>query len=213
MAAIWKGHISFGLVSIPISLHTAETKDELKFNLLDRRNGSRVRNRRVNEATGEEVPWSDIVKAYEMEKDRYVVLEKEDFERAKGGAARSIEIERFVDEGEIQFAYFEKPYYVVPGKKAEKGYVILREALKGLKKIGIARVVLGSREHVAALMPVGNSLMLELLRYAEELRDTSEFSFPGGNLEALKISEKEIELARLLVENLSGGWDPDAYHD
>jgi DNA end-binding protein Ku len=212
-ASMWKGHISFGLVNIPVSLHSAETRDELKFRMLDRRNNAKVRYKRVNDATGEDVPWGEIVKAYPLDKNSFVILEIEDFRQAALEATQSVEIEAFVDEDSIDTVYFEKPYYVVPQKKAEKGYVLLRDVLKKTGKIGIARVVMGARQYIAALIPAGNALVLDILRYQHELKDPSEFSFPGEAPEAYKITPKEVSLAELLVDNLSGEWEPQAFKD
>lgn len=212
-ASIWKGHISFGLVNIPVSLHTAESREELKFRMLDRRNNARIRYRRVNEVTGEDVPWEEIVKAYPLDKNSMVILEKDDFRKAAIEATQTVSIETFVDKNSIDTVYFEKPYYVVPQKKAEKGYVLLRDVLKKTHKIGIAKVVIGARQHIAALIPAGNALVLDVLRYHHELKDPSELSFPGEDQKTYKITSKEESLAELLVENLSGGWDPQAYRD
>jgi DNA end-binding protein Ku len=212
-AAVWKGHISFGLVNIPVTLHSAETREELKFKMLDRRNNAKIRYRRVNEVTGEDVPWQEIVKAYPLDKNSVVILEKEDFRRASLEATQTVDIEAFVDKDLIDTVYFEKPYYVVPQKKAEKGYVLLRDVLIKTQKVGIAKVIFGARQYIAALMPAGKALVLEILRYQHELKDPSEFSFPGETPEAYKITPKEVSLAELLVENLSGEWEPQAFKD
>jgi DNA end-binding protein Ku len=211
---IWKGNISFGLVNIPITLYTAEQKSELHFKLLDKRTSSEIRYERVNEETKQEVPWDQIVKGYEYDPGRYVVVTEEDFRKAAVEATQTIEITDFVDLASIGYAYFEKPYYVVPGKKAEKGYVLLREVLKRTSKVAIAQVVIRSRQYLSALIPQGNALVLNILRYHHELRDSAEFNFPAGGLsEDYKVSEKEMEIAKMLVDSMSTDWDPARYHD
>lgn len=210
---IWKGHVSFGLVNIPVSLFPGEKHDDLHFRLLDSRDRARIRYERVNEVTGQEVPWDEVVKAYEFEDGNYVVLEEEDFKRAAVEATQTVEIEDFVDQDALEYVYFERPYYLVPGKKGEKGYVLLREALKRTRKIGIARVVLRERQYLSAVLPQGRALVLALLRYRHELRDPAEFELPGEDLQMYKVAEKEIDLAEKLIEAMSAGWEPEKYHD
>jgi DNA end-binding protein Ku len=211
--AIWKGNISFGLVNIPISLYPAENRSDLHFKLLDRRNGARIRYQRVNEATGEEVPWDEIAKAYEYDDEGYVLLEEEDFKKADVEASQTIEIEDFVDADAVDYVYFDKPYYLVPGKRGEKGYVLMRETLKRLRKVGIARVVIRTKQYLAALIPEGNALVLDLLRYRHEVRDPADFEFPSEDLQAYRISEKELDMAHQLVEAMSTEWNPEKYKD
>lgn len=210
---IWKGHISFGLVNVPITLYSAEQRADLSFHMVDSRNSARVRYERVNEATGEEVPWDKIVKGYEYDGGSYVLLSDEELERAQPELTKTIEIEEFVDAEEIGPAYFDKPYYLVPGKGGEKGYVLLREALQESKKVGIARVVIRARGHIAALMPQGNALILNLLRYGQELRSMDDYDFPSAGLKEHKVSRKELDLARQLIDGMSDRWDPNEFHD
>lgn len=210
---IWKGSISFGLVNIPIALFPGEKQVDLHFQLIDSRNHARVRYRRVNEVTGDEVPWNEIVKGYEYEDGNFVLLSDEDFKHADREATRTIEIEDFVDVSAIDRVYFEKPYYLVPGKGGEKGYVLLREALRRSGKIGIARVVIHTREYLAALFPEGDAMVLDLLRYRQELRDLVEFDLPHGDLKSYKISDKELELAESLVNSMAAEWEPEKYRD
>ncbi len=210
---IWKGNISFGLVNIPITLYSAEKKSELHFKLLDKRTRSAIRYERVNEETHQEVPPDQIVKGYEYDPGQYVLLSDEDFRNAAVEATQTIEITDFVDLASIGYAYFEKPYYVIPGKRAEKGYVLLREVLKRTRKVAIAQVVIRSRQYLSALIPQENALVLNILRYYHELGDTSEFDLPAGGLEDYKISEKELEIATMLVEGMSAEWDPARYRD
>lgn len=210
---VWKGHISFGLVNVPISLYSAEQKTGLSFNLLDSRNHARVRYERVNEATGEEVPWNQIVKGFEYEDGNYVLMEEEDFQRAAVEATQTVEIEGFVDQSEISSMYYEKPYYLVPQEKGEKGYVLLRETLRASQKVGIARVVIRTRQYMAALLVQGDALVLNLLRFAQELRDPENYDLPTGSLKDYNISARELDMAEKLIEAMSMEWDPEQYHD
>ncbi len=210
---IWKGSISFGLVNIPITLYSAEQKTELHFKLLDKRSKSEVHYQRVNEDTGQEVPWDQIVKGYQYEGGDYVLLDDEDFKKAAVEATQMIEISDFVDLSAIEFKYFEKPYYVVPGKKAEKGYVLLREVLKRTGKVAISKVVIRTRQYLSALIPQENALVLNILRYYQELRDESEFDFPTGSIEQYKVTDRELQIAEMLVESMTNEWDPEKYHD
>lgn len=210
---IWKGSISFGLVNIPITLYSAEQKSELHFKLLDKRSKSEVHYQRVNEDTGQEVPWDQIVKGYKYEGGDYVLLDDEDFKRAAAEATQMIEISDFVDLSAIEFKYFEKPYYVVPGKKADKGYVLLREVLKRTGKVAISKVVIRTRQYLSALIPQQNAMILNILRYYQELREESEFNFPTGSIEQYKVTDRELQIAEMLVESMTSEWDPEKYHD
>jgi DNA end-binding protein Ku len=210
---IWKGSISFGLVNIPITLLPAEKSSDLHFQMIDSRNHARVRYQRVNEVTGEEVPWDEIVKGYEYEEDNYILLSDEDFKRADQEATKTIEIEDFVDFEAIDHTYFDKPYYLVPGKGGEKGYVLLREALRRTGRAGIARVVIRTKEYLTALVPQGDALILELLRYHHALRSLEEFDIPHGDLKNYKVSERELDLAETLVDSMKAEWQPEKYHD
>ncbi|MEW6250385.1 MAG: Ku protein [Planctomycetota bacterium] len=210
---IWKGQISFGLVNVPVVLYSADQARELHFNLIDRRNNARVRYERVNETTGEPVPWDEIVKGYAWSADRLVLLSDEDFKRAAVEASRTVEIQDFVDAREVDLRYFEKPYYLAPDKRGEKGYVLLREALQRAGKLGIATVVIHSRQHLAALQALGPGLVLMLLRFHDELRPLEEFELPKGGLEDYRISPKELDLAGQLIESMAGTWEPQKYRD
>jgi DNA end-binding protein Ku len=210
---IWKGHISFGLVNVPVVLFSGEQRADISFHLIDSRNSARVRYERVNEETGQEVPWDKIVKGYEYEENNYVLLSDDELEHAAVEMTRTIEIEQFVELSEIDVRFFERPYFLVPGTKGEKGYVLLREALAKTKKAGIARVVIRNRQHLAALIPQGDVLVLELLRFAQELRDLSEHEIPGQDLKKYKVSKQEIDLATKLVEGMTADWEPTAFED
>ena len=210
---IWKGSVSFGLVNVPITLYSAEERSEMHFKLLDKRNRSEVRYERVSENTGEQVPWDQIVKGYKQDGGDYVLLTDEDFKKAAVEATQTIEIEDFVNLAAIEYKYFEKPYYVVPGKMADKGFVILREVLKRTGKVGIGKVVIHTRQYLSALIPQGNVLVLNILRYYQELRDPAEFKFPAGSIEDYKVTERELQIAEMLVDNMTSEWDPRKYHD
>jgi DNA end-binding protein Ku len=211
---IWKGHISFGLVNVPVVLYSAEQRTgDLSFRLIDSRNAARVRYERVNEETGEEVPWDKIVKGYEYEEGNYVLLSEEELERASPEMTRTIEIDEFVDLAEIDVRFFDRPYILVPGNKGEKGYVLLREAIAASGQAGIARVVIRARQYLAALIAQGNALVLELLRYPQELVDTDEFDLPSDDLREYGVQKKEIDLAGKLIAGMAAKWSPSKHHD
>jgi DNA end-binding protein Ku len=209
---IWKGFISFGLVMIPVTLYSGESpQSSIDLDMLDKRDHERIRYQRVNEKTGREVAWSSIVKGYQYEEGKYVVLTPDDFKLAAKNAVRGgIEILDFVDQTEISPAYFEKPYFLEPGKHGEKGYVVLRETLKKSGRAGIAKTVIQTREHLAALLVEGNALQLITMRFADELRDASELKLPAGGARG---STREIEMAERLVQGMTSSWDPSKYHD
>ena len=212
-ATIWTGTLSFGLLHVPVKLMPGERSVDLHFRMLDSRNNARVRYERVNAETGEEVPWKDIVKAFEYDKGNYVVLDPEDIKAASSEGKEAVEIEAFVDLGDIDLRHFEKPYVLVPGKKAEKGYVLLRETLRKTGKAGIARVVVRQREYLAAVVPHEDAIILMLLRYKQELVSLDEFKLPEGKASDYRVSPKEIEMATRLIESMAVPWDPDDYKD
>ncbi len=210
---IWKGQISFGLVNIPVSVFSAERRADLSFKLIDSRNSARVRYERVNEETGEEVPWNKIIKGYEYDSGSYVLLTEKDLERASVEMTKTIEIEQFINLTEIESVYFDRPYYIVPGKGAEKGYLLLREAMEKSGRIGIAQVVIRTRQYLAAVVPDGNALILNLLRYPQEVVSVDEFEFPGRELKKFKVTPKELELAEQLIDGMTTPWKPEDYRD
>jgi DNA end-binding protein Ku len=212
--AIWKGQISFGLVNVPVNLYPAESSaSEIHFNLLDSENMAHVKYQRINEVTGKEVPMDRVVKGYELENGEQVVLTRQELENFDVEATQTIEIQDFVDVSAIDYTFFDKPYYLVPGKKAEKGYVLLRETLHRTGKVGISKVVIRTRQYLAALMPQDNGLILNLLRYAHELRDLGRYDLPGRDLAAYKVSDRELEMAVNLVNTMTAKWEPEKYHD
>jgi DNA end-binding protein Ku len=210
---LWKGAISFGLVHIPVGLYSAEKRNSFDLTMLDRRSMKPVGFKRYNKETGEDVSWDDIVKGYEYEKDRYVVLTEEDFKRANVEATQTVDILSFVNRDEIGPMYYETPYYLAPDKRGHKGYALLRETLTQTGKIGVANVVIRTRQYVAALIPYENVILMNTLRYSSELRDTNELDVPSNNLKEVGVSPREVEMARRLVEGMSASWKPEEYRD
>lgn len=210
---IWSGTLSFGLLNVPVQLVTAERGgSDISFRMLDGKDKQPIKYKRVNAETGEEVPWDRIVKAYEYEKNHYVVIEEKDLKAAKPEAAETIDIEAFVGRDEISPMYFEKPYYLVPAKKAEKGYVLLRDVLKKTKKVGVARVVLRTRQYLALLMAEGDALVLDLLRFADEIVPQDDINVPGAAKEH-RVTPRELEMATKLIESMAAEWKPEEYRD
>ena len=209
MRAIWKGSISFGLVNIPIALYPATRKEELKFRLLRAADHSPVNYKRVAEADGKEVPWDQIVKGYEYEKGKFVVLGEKDFQRVDLEATQTVDIQDFVDVDEIDPMFFYKPYYLEPQKGGDKAYVLLREALAEGKKVGIAKVIIKTRQYLAGVKATKHALVLELMHFAAELSDAEKLNVP----KTLEPGEREMEMAKALVESMSSKWDPKKYKD
>jgi DNA end-binding protein Ku len=210
---IWTGTLSFGLLNVPVSLMTGSRTVDLHFRMLDSRSKTPIRYERVNAETGDEVPWKDIVKAFEYKKGSYVVLDKDDLKSAASEGREAVEVEAFVDATSIGPEYYEKPYVLVPGKKAEKGYVLLRETLRKTGKIGIARVVIRTREYLSAVMPKDKALILMILRFPQELVDASEYKIPEGAVSQYRIAPKELDMAEKLIESMSGEWTPGDFRD
>jgi DNA end-binding protein Ku len=210
---LWKGAISFGLVHIPVGLYSAEKRNSFDLTMLDRRSMKPVGFKRYNKETGEDVSWDDIVKGYEYEKDRYVVLTEEDFKRANVEATQTVDILSFVNRDQIGTMYYETPYYLAPDKRGHKGYALLRETLTQTGKIGIASVVIRTRQYVAALIPYKHVILMNTLRYPSELRDTDDLDVPSSNLKEVGVSSREVEMARKLVEGMSASWKPEDYRD
>lgn len=210
----WKGFVSFGLVNIPIILYSSEdTAEKITFHQIDKRDFARIKYQRVNAETGKEVPWKHIIKGYQYDKETIIPVEEGELEKVMGEEARTIAIDSFVPEESIQFIDIDKTYYLVPDKKRDKGYVILREALKKSKKIGIAKVIISSKDYVAAVACYENALVLYLLRYQEEIRPVSEFDIPSNRLKDYKVTTKEIQIANQLIQSMSSKWKPEQYKD
>lgn len=211
--ALWKGAISFGLVYIPVEMYTAVQEHDLDLTMLDRRDFSPVGYKRYNKKTGKDVTWDDIVKGYEYEDSEYVVLTDEDLKRANVEATQTIDIQAFVDAAEVPLTYYEHPYYLAPSKGGAKVYALLRETLRKSGKIGIATVVIRTKQHLCALVCMEDKIILNTLRYAEEIRSAEELKLPPATLKAAGISDKELQMALSLVEGMSDEWKPEQYHD
>jgi DNA end-binding protein Ku len=207
--AIWKGTISFGLVNIPIALYPTTRREELKFRLLRRSDLSPVNYKRVAERDGKEVPWDQIVKGYEYEKGKYVVFRDEDFQRVDLEATQTIDIQDFVDQKEIDPVFFYKPYYLEPQKGGDKAYAVLRDALKRRKKVGIAKVVIKTRQYLAGVKPEDGALVLELMHFADELTDTGKVHIP----KKVEATKREMNMATALIDGMSSKWNPKKYRD
>ena len=211
---IWTGTLSFGLLNIPVSLMSGERQSgDIHFRMLDSRNNQPVKYERVNAETGEEVPWKEIVKAFEYEKGNYVGIDESDIRDASPHGKETVDVEAFVDEKEIDPRYFEKPYVLVPGKKAEKGYVLLRETLKSLGKVGLAQVVIRTREYLCAVRPHGDALVLLLMRFPQELVDVEDYALPAGKAADYRISKRELDMAEELISAMAAKFDPGGYKD
>jgi DNA end-binding protein Ku len=208
---LWKGAISFGLVYIPVTLHSATAEHRMNFNLLDKRTMNPVGNQQVNKATGKAMDKEEIVKGFEYEKDQYVVVSPDEIKAALPKSTQTIDIEAFVDAGQIPSTYYNKPYYVAPAAKGEKPYLLLQKTLERTGKVGIAKVVISTRQHLAALFPSDDGLVLELLRWHDEVRDTAGLPLPGND--TAKVSDRELKMAEQLVKELAGKWKPEAFHD
>jgi DNA end-binding protein Ku len=209
MAAIWKGNITFGLVNIPVELRSAVRSDNISFRLLHGEDLSPVKYERVCQEDGETVPWDEIVKGYEYEKGKFVVMTDEDFEAATLEQSKTIDILDFVNEEEIDPRFFETPYFLVAGKGGDKAYALLREAMRETGSIGVGKIIIRQKQHLASVKVVGDALVLELMRFAHELVNPEEFSFPA----AKAVRPQELEMAQQLIGNLEAPFDPTKYTD
>jgi DNA end-binding protein Ku len=207
--AIWSGAINFGLVTIPVKLQTAIRTNDLRFNFLHKTDEGRINNVRRCSLDGEEVTYDDIVRGYEYEKGRYVILSDDDLKSVNPEATQSVDIVQFVDLAEINPMYFDKPYYLEPDKRGRHAYALLREALKTSGKVGIAKVVIRSREHLAALKPNGDALVLELMHFADEIVDQSTLEFPAQETPL----ENEMKMAMMLIDTMAAAFDPEQFRD
>jgi DNA end-binding protein Ku len=211
--AIWKGAVSFGLVYIPVQMYSASQSSSLDLDFLDKRDFAPVGYQRVNKKTGKVVEWADIVKGYQYRKGQYVALSDEDFRQANVKATQTIEIAQFVPAASIPSEFFETPYYLEPAKGGAKVYALLRETLKRADKVGIATYVMRGRQHLAALRASGKALVLNTLRFAEEIRSPDQLELPAATEKAAGLSPKELAMAARLVEEMSGDWQPDEFKD
>src|SRR3954465_435294 len=209
MAAIWKGSLTFGLVNIPVELKTAVRADHISFRLLHEQDLSPIKYERVCQADGDPVPWNEIVKGYEYEKGKFVVMTDEDFKTAALEQSKTIDILDFVKQEEIDPRYFESPYYLVSGKGGEKPYALLREAIRNSGAVGIGKIIIRQSQHLAAVKVIGDAMVLEIMRFANELVDPSEYSFPAREA----VRPQELQMAEQLIDNLAEPFDPERYTD
>jgi len=208
---IWSGTITFGLVTVPVKLVTATRSQDVRFNQLEEGTGSRIRYRKVSEATGEEVPNERIVKGYEISPGQYVVVDQEEMDAFAPKATRMIEIEDFVDLDQIDPIFFDNPYYLTPDRGAAKPYRLLLDAMADLEKVAVGRFVLRGKEHLVAIRPLGDALCIETMRYVDEVVPIEELEgLPDGEVEPTK---RELDMAHQLIEALSGDFEPEKYHD
>lgn len=210
--AIWNGDISFGLIGIQVELFSATASDRISFHLVDKRDGARIRYQRVNEDTGEEVPWSQIEKSYQNEKGDQIILEKAELEEFEPKLTKTVELEEFIDLEAISPLFFDTPYYLVPGKRSQKSYVLLRETLRQANKCGMGRVVIRTKEHLCIIFPLEDVLVLHLLHFPEEIKDFSEYELPKIESFENKIRANELDLSYQLIKTMSEPWNPDKYH-
>ena len=210
---LWKGAISFGLVHIPVALHTATSETGIDFDWLDKRTMDPVGYKRVNKKTGKEVDKDNIVKGIEVEDGQYVVLTDEEIKAAYPRATQTIEIEAFVPMNELPFVYLDRPYYLSPVGKGDKVYALLRETLLKTGRVGIARVVIQTKQHLAALAPSGPALILNLLRWGESVRTWDQLDLPPPGVKGVGLKERELEMAEQLVDEMTTHWDPSKFHD
>lgn len=210
---VWKGAISFGLVHIPVALYTATTSGGVDFDWLDRRTMEPVGYKRINKKTGKEIASADIVKGVEVQDGQYVVLSADEIKSAFPKTTQTIEIESFIQASEIPFVYLERPYYLAPINRGEKVYALLREALLETGRVGIARVVIQTKQHLAVLVPSGPALILNLLRWGGEIRSFEALKLPPAGVKAAGLKEGELKMARQLIEEMSAPWDADEFRD
>lgn len=208
MRAIWSGALSFGLVNIPIKMYTASKDEGLDFDLLHKKDYSPIRYAKVCKTEEKEVPYNELVKGYEYEKGDYVILQQDDFIKANVKKTKTIDVLEFVNEGEIDSVYYEKPYYLEPDKSAQKAYSLMIEALRKSKKVGIAKFVIRTRQRLGIIKPLDNVIVLNQMRFQSEIKDAKEIKAPN-----LEVSDKEIEMALALINQLSGDFKPEEFHD
>jgi DNA end-binding protein Ku len=210
---LWKGAISFGLVHIPVGLHSATSESGVDFDWLDKRSMDPVGYKRINKRTGKEITKENIVKGVEYEDGQYVVLSEEEIKSAYPKTTQTIEIESFVPNTEIPFVYLERPYYVAPINKGQKVYALLRDTLLKTQRVGIARVIIQTKQHLAVLVPSGPVLVLNLLRWGADIRSLEELDLPPVGAKAAGLSDKELAMAKQLVDDMTGKWDPEQFTD
>jgi len=211
--ALWKGAISFGLVHIPVSLHSATTESGVDFDWLDKRSMDPVGYKRINKKTGKEITKENIVKGVEYEDGQYVVLTPDEIAGAYPKTTQTIEIESFVPNTDIPFVYLERPYYIAPINKGKKVYALLRDTLLKTGRVGIARVVIQTKQHLAVLVPSGPGLILNLLRWGADIRTWEDLDLPAEGSKAAGLTDKELSMAKQLVDDMTGKWKPEQFTD
>ena len=207
---IWSGAISFGLVNVPVKVFSATSSKDVRFHQLDGKSKSRIKQKRVSIATGEEVPYEDLIKAYEIAPDNYVTVTPEELEALDPKASKTIDIEDFVDLDQIDPVYYERPYYLVPDKGGQKAYALLRNAMRETNKVGIARVVLRTKQYLAAIRPLDDALVMETMLFADEVNPLDELDLPGPDVD---VTEREEKMARSLIDSLTTDFEPSKYRD
>jgi DNA end-binding protein Ku len=207
---IWSGAISFGLVNVPVKLFSATSSKDVRFHQLDGKSNSRIKQKRVSAVTGEEVPFEDIIKAYEIAPDNYVTITPEELDSLDAKATKTIDIEDFVDLDQIDPVYYERPYYLVPDKGGQKAYALLRNAMRETNKVGIARVVLRTKQYLAAIRPLGDALVMETMLFADEVNPLDELDLPGPDVD---VTDREEKMARSLIDSLTTDFEPSKYRD
>lgn len=207
---IWSGAISFGLVNVPVKVFSATSSKDVRFHQLDGKSKSRIKQKRVSVATGEEVPYEDLIKAYEIAPDNYVTITPEELEALDPKASKTIDIEDFVDLDQIDPVYYERPYYLVPDKGGQKAYALLRNAMRETNKVGIARVVLRTKQYLAAIRPKDDALVMETMLFADEVNPLDELDLPGPDVD---VTEREEKMARSLIDSLTTDFEPSKYRD
>lgn len=211
MKILWKGYITFGLINIPIRIHSADKSKALHFKLLDSRDKSRIRYERINEKTGKEVPWNKIVKAYQLNRDNYIITKDNDKTPIKNST--NVEVDCFVIPNKINPIFLDKPYYLIPEGPSPKAFVLFREVLMRTKRIAIAKLTIRGHEHIAAIYPFKNILVMQILRFARDLIDVTELNASKINLDAKQLKSRELDLAEKLIGHMSHNWQPEKYHD
>lgn len=211
--SIWKGAIAFGLVNIPVGLTSAESRPDIQLHMVDSKDHSRIRYERVNADTGEEVPWDRMLKGYEQDGGKFILLTEDDLEKVKPKLTKTIEIESFVTLKEIDPILFDKPYYLEPEKRGKRAYALLREALRKSEKAGIVKVVIRTREYLTAMFVRADVLILMLLRFPQEISACSKLDLPSSTESEFLPKPKELDLATRLIDEMIGPWTPDEFHD
>lgn len=210
---LWKGAITFGLVHIPVGLHTASVEQGIDFDWLDKRSMDPVGYKRINKRTGREIDKDNIVKGFEYEDGKYVVISPEEIEAVYPRTTQTIEIQRFIDAQELPFLYLERPYYVAPINKGQKVYALLREVLLKTGKVGLAKVVISTKQHLAVLVPSGRAMVLNLLRWGDEVKTLEGLDLPAAGMKGANVSAAEMKMAEQLVDSMSGKWKPEDFKD